>query len=130
MERGLFELTGRIALVTGGTRGLGRAMATGLARAGARVVINGRTSQESLDAAVEAFREEGFEVFGYLFDVTNPEAVREAVARIEAEVGPIDILVNNAGIMRRANLAEMPVTDFEEVIRVDLVAPFVVAQTI
>lgn len=130
MERGLFDLTGRIALVTGGTRGLGRAMATGLARAGARVVINGRTSQESLDAAVEAFREEGFEVFGYLFDVTNPEAVREAVAWIEAEVGPIDILVNNAGIMRRANLAEMPVTDFEEVIRVDLVAPFVVAQTI
>ncbi len=124
----LFDLTGKVALVTGGTRGLGQAMADGLGRAGATLVINGASSQERIDAAVERCRAQGFRAYGYRFDVSREEEAAPAFRRIEAEVGPVDILVNNAGIMRRAPLAEMEVADFEAVLRVDLLAPFIMAK--
>lgn len=126
----LFDLSGKIALVTGGTRGLGMAMAKGLGRAGASLVINGRSSQESLDLAVREYQDFGYEAKGYLFDVTDEREVKDAVVRIEKEVGPIDILINNAGLMRRAPLADMSVSEFEDVIRVDLVGPFVMSQAV
>jgi gluconate 5-dehydrogenase len=126
----LFDLTGKVALVTGGTHGLGMAMATGLGRAGATLVVNGHSSEEKLDAALASYREQGIEAHGYLFDVTSEEAVDAAVARIEAEVGPIDILVNNAGIIKRVPLLEMELAEWEAVIRTDLTGVFVMAKPV
>ena len=128
MFNNLFDLTGKIALITGGTHGLGMAMATGLGKAGATLVINGASSQEKLDQAVSTYKSLGLEAHGYLFDVSIESQVIENITKIEEEVGPIDILVNNAGIIKRTPLETMEVTDFERVIKVDLVSPFIVSK--
>ena len=126
----LFNLKGKTALVTGATHGLGMAMAVGLGQAGAKVVINGNSSQQKIDDAIDEYKKAGVEAVGYKFDVTNEADVVAAVAKIEAEVGAIDILVNNAGIIKRTPLEEMEVSDFEQVINVDLVAPFIVTKAV
>ncbi|MCB4798822.1 gluconate 5-dehydrogenase [Neotamlana laminarinivorans] len=128
MSVNLFNLTGKIALVTGGTHGLGQAMATGLGNAGATLVINGASSQEKLDKAVAYYKSLGIKTYGYLFDVTNEELVIKNIAHIEKEVGEIDILVNNAGIIKRTPLEDMEVADFEAVIKVDLISPFIMSK--
>lgn len=128
MSINLFDLTGKTALITGGTHGLGQAMAIGLGNAGATLVINGASSQEKLDAAVATYQSLGIKAHGYLFDVTNEAQVIEKIAAIEKEVGVIDILVNNAGIIKRIPLEDMEVADFEEVIKVDLVSPFIMSK--
>ena len=128
MSINLFDLTGKVALITGGTHGLGMAMAMGIGNAGAKVVINGNSSQEKLDEAVLEYKSKGINAFGYLFDVTDEAAVKESILKIEAEVGAIDILVNNAGIIKRTPLVDMEVADFKQVIDVDLVAPFIVSK--
>tara|TARA_B100001175_G_scaffold317488_1_gene334604 strand:- start:2125 stop:2916 length:792 start_codon:yes stop_codon:yes gene_type:complete len=130
MGKDLFNLSGKLALVTGATHGLGMAMAKGIGQAGATVIINGNSSQEKIDKAVTAFRSEGIQTFGYRFDVTNENAVSKAVAQIEKEVASIDILVNNAGIIKRTPLVNMEVADFEQVIKVDLVSPFIVSKVV
>ena len=124
----LFDLSGKVALITGGTHGLGMAMAMGLGKAGATLVINGASSQDKLDNAVAQYKDEGLNAFGYLFDVTNESKVIENIAKIEKEVGAIDILVNNAGIIKRTPLEEMEVKDFEQVLSVDLVSPFIMSK--
>jgi gluconate 5-dehydrogenase len=123
----LFDLTGKVALVTGGTHGLGMAIAKGLAKAGARIVIND-ILKDKLDKAVAEYEQRGIQAHGYIFDVSKEPEVIEHLARIEKEVGPIDILVNNAGIIKRIPMLEMKVVDFEEVIKIDLVAPFIMAK--
>jgi gluconate 5-dehydrogenase len=123
----LFDLTGKRALITGGTHGLGMAMAKGLGLAGAKLIINGHSPDKMKDA-LDAYRKEGIDASGYLFDVTNDESVKEAIDKIEKEVGPIDILVNNAGIIKRIPILEMDVADFRQVIDVDLVGPFIVSK--
>jgi gluconate 5-dehydrogenase len=128
MFNNLFDLTGKIALITGGTHGLGMAMATGLGKAGATLVINGASSQEKLDQAVSTYKALGLKAHGYLFDVSIESEVIENIAKIEEEIGPIDILVNNAGIIKRTPLEAMEVADFERVIKVDLVSPFIVSK--
>jgi gluconate 5-dehydrogenase len=125
----LFDLTGRIALVTGSTAGLGNAVARGLAEAGATVIINGRNAKH-LDGTLEAFRSEGLRAYGYRFDVTSEAEVEGAVAAIENEVGPIDILVNNAGIQRRAPIVEMSVETWEEVLTGNLTSVFLVGRAV
>lgn len=130
MSINLFDLTGKIALVTGGTHGLGQAMATGLGNAGATLVINGASSQEKLDKAVAYYQSLGLKAHGYLFDVTDEAQVIANVAKIENEVGNIDILVNNAGIIKRTPLEDMEVADFEQVLKVDLVSPFIMSKHI
>ena len=130
MSASLFDLTGKVALVTGATHGLGMAMAKGVGQAGAIVIINGNSSQEKIDKAVAAFKAEGIQAFGYRFDVTDEEEVQKAIERIENEVSPIDILVNNAGIIKRTPLVDMEVADFEQVIKVDLVSPFIVSKAV
>ena len=130
MSKQLFDLNGKVALVTGATHGLGLAMAKGIGKSGATIIINGNSSQEKIDKAVEIFKSEGIRAFGYRFDVTNEDEVQNAIARIENEVSPIDILVNNAGIIKRIPLAEMEVVDFEQVIKVDLVSPFIVSKAV
>ncbi len=123
----LFDLKGKNALITGGTHGLGMAMALGLAKAGAHLIINGH-SKDKMDLAIKEYAKQGFQVSSYLFDVTNDEAVKENIDKIEKEVGPIDILVNNAGIIQRTPLLEMEVADFRKVVDVDLVGPFIVSK--
>jgi gluconate 5-dehydrogenase len=125
----LFNLKGKTALVTGGTHGLGMAMAVGLAKAGARIVFNDR-SGDKIQTALEEYRKQGVEAAGYVFDVTNEAQVIEQIALIEKEVAPIDILVNNAGIIKRVPMIEMDVEEFREVIDIDLVGPFIVGRTV
>ena len=129
-DSSLFDLTGKVALVTGATDGLGKAMANGLGAAGAILIINGNSSQEKIDKAVAAYRDAGHTAHGYRFDVTNEDEVESAVAKIEDEVGPIDILVNNAGVIRRIPLLEMPLDEWELVIRTDLTSVFVVSKAV
>lgn len=128
MSLNLFDLTGKTALITGATHGLGKAMAIGLGNAGATLVINGASFQEKLDNAVAEYKSLGLNAHGYLFDVTNEAKVMENISKIEKEVGHIDILVNNAGIIKRIPLEEMEVADFEAVVKVDLVSPFIVSK--
>ncbi len=127
MSLQLFDLTGKTALLTGATHGLGMAMAMGLAAAGARIVINDRDSERA-DAAIKEYRKAGVDAYGYVFDVTNEKAVSENLDRIEKEVAPLDILVNNAGIIKRIPMLEMEVKDFRNVIDIDLVGPFIVGK--
>ena len=130
MSASLFDLTGKVALITGSTHGLGMAMAKGIGKAGAMLIINGNSSQEKIDNAVAAFKAEGIQAFGYRFDVTDEEEVQNAIERIENEVSPIDILVNNAGIIKRTPMVDMEVADFEQVVKVDLVSPFIVSKAV
>ena len=125
----LFDLTGKVALVTGGTHGIGMAIATALAGAGARICVND-LSQERLDQCKEEYAKKGIDVYTIVFNVTDEAAVDAGVSRIEREVGDIDILVNNAGIIKRIPILDMPVSDFQQVIEVDLVAPLIMAKRI
>lgn len=130
MTHPLFDLSGKVALVTGATHGLGMAMACGLASAGAKLVINGHSSREKIDAAIAEYAEQGFNAVGYQFNVTDEGEVEKAIEQIENEVGPIDILVNNAGIIKRIPLLEMPIEDWEQVIKTDLTGVFVMSKAV
>ena len=130
MSINLFDLTGKTALITGGVHGLGMAMAKGLGHAGAKIVVNDRSSREAVDNAVAEYKSVGIEAYGYLFDVTDEAAVIASIKQIEAEVGPIDILINNAGIIKRTPIIEMEVEDFAAVINVDLISPFIVSKNV
>ncbi|MDR9416044.1 MAG: gluconate 5-dehydrogenase [Gracilimonas sp.] len=123
----LFDLSGKRAFVTGATHGLGMAMAKGLGDAGAELIING-TTPDKMERALKEYRDEGYKVTGFIFDVTNEEAVIEHIEKIEDEIGPIDILVNNAGIIKRVPLQDMDVEDYRKVVDVDLVGPFIMAK--
>jgi len=125
MSAGLFDLSGRRALITGSSQGIGLSLAEGLAAAGAAVVLNGR-SVEKLDAAVATI--DG--ASGYAFDIAEQAAVQDAVERIEAEQGPIDILVNNAGIQRRQPLEEFPLETWKELMRINLDGVFITGQAV
>lgn len=127
MSISLFDLTGKRALITGATHGLGMSMAMGLAQAGAQIIVND-VSKEKLDAAIEEYAKNGVKAFGYLFDVTDEAAVKLHIEKIEKEVGPIDILVNNAGIIKRIPVLEMEVADWEQVIKIDLTGPFIMSK--
>ncbi len=129
MKNTLFDLTGKTALITGGTHGLGMAMAMGLGDAGATLVINGH-SKDKLELALDTYRKANYNAHGFLFDVTNEQEVKQAIADIEKEFGSIDILVNNAGIIKRIPAIEMEIADFKSVLEVDLVAPFLMSREV
>ncbi len=123
----LFGLSGRVCLVTGSSGGIGLALARGLAAAGARVVVNGRT-RNTVEEAVKSLSAEGADATPAVFDVTEPSEVADAVRTIEAEVGPIAVLVNNAGIQRRAPLEDYPEETWRELMRVNLDSVFFVSK--
>lgn len=125
----LFDVSGKVVLITGSSRGLGFVFATAFAEAGATVIING-TNKETVQQAVEQIRQKGGRAAGYPFDVTDSEQVARNIARIEKEVGEIDVLINNAGIQRRALLEELSLEDWQAVIDVNLNAVFVVTQCV
>ncbi len=124
-----FRLDGKVALVTGGSYGIGYAMAKALGKAGAKIAFNGRNI-ENIDKGLANFKADGVEARGYICDVTDEKAVVELVAQIENDLGVIDILVNNAGIIKRIPMHEMSVEDFTEVIDIDLVGPFIMSKAV
>jgi gluconate 5-dehydrogenase len=125
----LFDLSGRLALVTGSSQGIGLSIARGLGSAGARIVLNGRDAGK-LEAAVMSLKGAGIDASGELLDVTDHTSVAAGVARIEEGVGAIDVLVNNAGIQRRMALEDYPVETWHEVMRANLDSVFYVGQAV
>ncbi len=125
----LFNLTSKVALITGGTHGIGMAIAKTLGAAGAKICIND-ISDEKLAEAKAEYARAGLDVYTLNFDVTSEVAVDKGISQIESEVGPIDILVNNAGIIKRIPILDMPVNDFKQVIDIDLVAPLIVSKRV
>ncbi len=127
MSKELFDLTGKTALVTGSSRGLGRAMAQGLAAAGAGIILNG-SSAERLAQAVAEMRAAGCSVHEACFDVTDEAAVMAAFARLDAEGVAVDILVNNAGIQLRKPLVELATAEWQRVIDTNLTSAFIIGR--
>ncbi|EJJ31315.1 SDR family oxidoreductase [Rhizobium sp. CF142] len=125
----LFDLSGRRALVTGSSQGIGLALARGLADHGADIVLNGR-DRTKLDAAIRSVKEAGATVSACDFDVTDAEAVRLGVDRIEDEIGPIDILINNAGMQFRTPLEDFPVEKWDQLLRTNISSVFHVGRAV
>lgn len=126
---GLFDLTGRRALITGSSQGIGYALAEGLAQHGASVLINGRTA-ETVEKAVAALREKGFAADAAIFDVTQKVPVVEGVAEIESRIGSIDILINNAGMQFRSPLEDFPADKWEQLLVTNISSAFYVGQAV
>ena len=124
-----FSLEGKVAWVTGASYGIGFAIASAFAAAGAKVVFND-IKQEFVDKGLKAYAEAGIDAKGYVCDVTNEEQVNATVAEIISEFGKIDILVNNAGIIKRIPMCDMTAAEFRQVIDVDLNAPFICAKAV
>ena len=124
-----FDLSGRVALVTGGGSGLGFAIARGLAAAGARVVLNGR-NRDKLDAAVSALSAERFTASTAAFDVTSDKAVADGITAIERDIGPLDIVVNNAAVNQRAALDAFSTEQWRTLLAANLDGPFFVARSV
>ncbi|WP_028956790.1 SDR family oxidoreductase [Sulfitobacter sp. 20_GPM-1509m] len=127
MSHPLFDLTGKTALITGSSRGLGRAFAEGLAQAGARVVLNG-VNAERLEAAAQEMRDQGFDVLTAAFDVADEAAIVAAFEALDTAGVDVDILVNNAGIQFRKPMLELDTADWRRVIEINLTAAFVVGR--
>ncbi len=125
----MFDLSGKIALVTGGSYGIGFAIAAGLAEAGATIVFND-INQELVDKGIAAYNEKGITAHGFVCDVTDEAAVTALIVEIEEKIGVVDILVNNAGIIKRIPMCEMSAEDFRKVIDVDLNAPFIMSKAV
>lgn len=125
----MFLLQGKIAWVTGGSYGIGFAIASALAEAGAAIVFND-LHQDLVDKGMEAYRQAGIKAHGYVCDVTGEAAVDALVTQIRNDVGIVDILVNNAGIIKRIPMLEMSAADFRQVVDVDLNAPFIVSKAV
>jgi gluconate 5-dehydrogenase len=131
MPTSLFDLTGRLALVTGSSRGIGRTLAEGLLAAGADVVLNGLDPDRLSSTQVELAARFGEDrVQARAFDVTDEPATRAAVDAVEAEVGPIAILVNNAGIQHRVALLDLELADWRRVIEANLTSAFIVGRAV
>ena len=105
MELSAFDLSGKVALVTGGAHGIGFSIAEGMAHCGAKVCFN-CSSESSYEKGMAAYKAAGIDAHGYIADVTDWDAVKAMVDKIAAEVGPVDILVNNAGIIQRKPMLE------------------------
>lgn len=125
-----FDLTGRLALVTGSSQGIGRALAEGLAGAGATVVVHGRDSEKAANAAADIRRATGRETHSLTFDITDATAVDDGIAAIEADLGVPDILVNNAGLQRRSPITEFSDADWEDLLRTNLSSVFYLSRRV
>ncbi len=129
MIQELFGLNGKVVLITGGTHGIGMAIGKVLGQAGAKICVNDLSS-DKLKECIDEYKSVGVDVYTLTFDVTNESDVDKGITQIEKEVGEVDILVNNAGIIKRIPILDMPISDFKQVIDVDLVAPLIVAKRV
>jgi len=125
----LFSLKGKVALITGGTHGIGMAIGKAFAGAGAKIVIND-IMPDKLASAKEEYKNDGIDVTTYLCNVTDEKAVNEMIADIEKNLGGVDILVNNAGIIKRIPSMELSLEDWKMVIDIDLTAPFIMSKAV
>lgn len=123
----LFDLHGKVALITGSSHGLGFAIARGLGQAGAILVLNGR-NEKRLENAISVLSDEGLNVSGYAFDVTNEEQIQRKIPVIEQEIGPIQILVNSAGVQKRGPLETIEESVWREIIEIDLTGVFLTSK--
>lgn len=124
-----FSLKGKTAFVTGASYGIGMALAKAFSQAGATIVFND-IKQELVDKGLKSYEEAGIKAHGYVCDVTDEDAVKKLIAKIESEVAPIDILVNNAGIIKRIPMCDMTAAEFRQVVDVDLNGPFIVSKAV
>ena len=124
-----FDLTGKVALITGASYGIGMAIAKAMAANGATIVFND-IKQELVDKGLASYAEAGIKAHGYVCDVTDEDAVNAMVAKITEEVGHINVLVNNAGIIKRIPMLEMSAADYRQVVDIDLVGPFICAKAV
>jgi gluconate 5-dehydrogenase len=124
-----FSLKGKVAFVTGACYGIGFAIASAFAQAGAKIVFNGLNA-EHVEKAMEDYRKAGIDAHGYVCDVTDADSIENLVKKINQEVGVIDVLVNNAGIIKRIPMLDMKPEEFRQVIDVDLTAPFIVSKAV
>ncbi|MBX9852735.1 MAG: gluconate 5-dehydrogenase [Cytophagaceae bacterium] len=129
MSTQMFDLKGKVAMVTGATQGLGFAMASGMGKAGAKIVFNDIVP-ERVKEGLKKYQEMGIDAYGYVFNVTDSKGIDETVSRIEKEVGHIDILVNSAGIMRKGPLEELADDDWQAVLDVNLTSVFKVTKRV
>ena len=129
MSSGLFNLSGKRALITGSSQGIGFALAKGLAAAGVEIVLNGRNA-EKLTSAAKALEADGVKTHQLAFDTTDHTAVREAVDGFESASGAIDILVNNAGMQHRTALQDFPPEAFEQLLQTNIASVFHVGQAV
>ena len=130
MQQSLFDISGRVALVTGSSRGIGRALARGLLQAGCTVVLNAR-DQRALERARDELAEQTeAPVHAVGFDVTSPDAAAAGVARAEQLAGPLDILVNNAGVQHRAPFVEFAPSDWQALVAANLTSAFLVGREV
>ena len=130
MTGSLFDVTGRTALVTGSSRGIGRALALGLAQAGARVVLNGRDESALEAAAGQISAATSAQVHVAPFDVTDPAAVSAGIAHIESDIGELDICVNNAGTQRRAPFTSFTDEDWHALLATNVTSAFLVGREV
>ena len=129
MDRNLFNLEGKTALITGSTRGIGNILAQGFAAAGSKVILNGR-DKNTLDKVVKKLSENGFQVFGSVFDIQEEESIQSQIKFIEKEIGDIDILVNNAGIQIRSPLEKFSTEDWHKIVSVNLTGAFLTSKSV
>ena len=127
MSHPLFNLKGKTALITGSSRGLGRAIAEGLAQAGARIIVNG-TQADRTQFAQKELQAQGYDVEALVFDVTNEQAVTQAFTDLDARHIAVDILVNNAGIQLRKSMVELTTPEWNKVIDTNLTSCFVIGR--
>lgn len=125
----LFDLTGKRALITGSSQGIGFALARGLAQHGAEVIINGRDSAK-VDAAIADLKTEGITAYSSVFDVTDQESVNAGVAKVLSERGQIDILINNAGMQFRTPLEDFPADKWHQLLHTNITSAFYVSQAV
>ena len=129
MSQNLFDLTGKNALITGSSRGIGFALAEGMGNAGSRIMLNG-TNRGRLTDSVKNLTEKKISVFGSVFDVSDEGSVNKQITRIEKDFGPIDILINNAGIQIRGPLEKFDLKDWQRIIDINLTGAFVTAKAV
>lgn len=125
----LFDLTGKTALITGSSQGIGLALARGLAEHGAAIILNGR-DEAKLATARQQLESDGFTVHAVAFDATDHASVTAGIARIEAEIGPIDILINNAGMQHRSPLEDFPADKWQQLLTTNISSVFYVGQAV
>lgn len=129
MTQDLFDLTGKVALITGSSRGIGFALAEGLGEAGCKIILNG-SNEDRLISSVKTLKNRNLFVEGYAFDVTDEVSVNKQISHIEQEVGPIDILINNAGITYRKSLEDFSLKDWQQIIDINLTGAFITAKSV